>query len=116
MQIIRWNKSREASTENEEKQKGLNVYIIYNISKAKRNAIETIDRNKDIIITMADKGGAVVIMNKADYDKEALRQFNDSSCYETLTADPTETNTKKVKEIITLLNSNNNIESKLESK
>ena len=25
LQIIRWNKSREASTENEEKQKGLNV-------------------------------------------------------------------------------------------
>ena len=25
LQIIRWNKSREASTESEEKQKGLNV-------------------------------------------------------------------------------------------
>ena len=48
----------------------------------------------DIIITKADKGGAVVIMNVKDYINEAHRQLNNKDDYKILNKDPTTTNAK----------------------
>ena len=48
-------------------------------------AIDTLRRNQDIHILPADKGGATVIMNRTDYDREALRQLSDRETYEPLT-------------------------------
>ena len=44
--------------------------------KEERDAIEELRRNKDIVIFQADKGGAVVIQNRADYIEEAKRHLN----------------------------------------
>lgn len=50
-------------------------------------AIGTLKRDREIHILPADKGGATVIMNRADYDREALRQLSDRETYEPLTKD-----------------------------
>ena len=48
------------------------------------------DRN-DIIITKADKGGAVVITDVEDYVKEAEHQLNNKDAYRKLQHDSTHT-------------------------
>ena len=47
-----------------------------NISKIEREAIISLRKNKDIVIFEADKGGAVVVMNKSDYINEAIKHLN----------------------------------------
>ena len=47
-----------------------------NVSKIRREAIISLRKNKDIVIFEADKGGAVVVMNKNDYISEAKRHLN----------------------------------------
>ena len=47
----------------------------YNISVKERKAIKNLRQNNNIIIKPADKGGAIVILNKEDYIKEGERQL-----------------------------------------
>ena len=49
-------------------------------------------RRDDIIITTADKGGAIVIQDVKLYVKEAERQLNDTENYRPLPNDPTKIN------------------------
>ena len=44
----------------------------------------------DIIIKQADKGSAVVVMDRARYVGETMRQLNDKDTYIPLKKDPTE--------------------------
>ena len=44
---------------------------------------------RDIIITTADKGSAVVIMDTENYIKEANRQLSDKNNYKTIQINPT---------------------------
>ena len=53
------------------------------------NELKTRD---DIIVTKADKGGTVVIMNVDDYIKEANRQLDNTEFYTKLITNPTTTN------------------------
>ena len=46
-------------------------------------------KRKDLMITSAAKGGAVVIMDTNSYIKEANRQLSDKASYKQLTQDPT---------------------------
>ena len=48
-----------------------------------------------MIITKADKGGAVVILDIKDYINGANRQLNNTNNYEQLDFDPTELITEK---------------------
>ena len=48
-----------------------------NLDKGEREAIKELSKRKDVIITNADKGGAVVIVDTNDYIKKAERQLND---------------------------------------
>ena len=52
-----------------------------NLTKGERTALQELSERDDIIITKADKGGAVVIMDVKDYVKEAERQLNDENNY-----------------------------------
>ena len=47
-----------------------------NVSKTQREAIISLRKNKQIVIFEADKGGAVVVMNKSDYITEAKKHLN----------------------------------------
>lgn len=67
------------------------------------NAVETLRKRADITIKAADKGGAVVVMNTADYIGEALRQLTDRSFYMRLDEDPTEDFIRIFKENINVL-------------
>ncbi|KAG6932668.1 hypothetical protein G0U57_020942, partial [Chelydra serpentina] len=72
----------------------------HNLSRAERNAIQSLRNNPDIIIKEADKGGAVVIMNRSDYQKEAARQLSNTKFYRPLSSDPTEEYTKKLHHLL----------------
>ena len=50
----------------------------------------------DIIITKADKGGAVVIIDVDDYINEANRQLNNIEFYKEIPNEPSKLNRKKV--------------------
>ena len=46
-----------------------------NLDREERTAIKTLKQNKDIIIRPADKGAAIVVMEKTDYVGQAERQL-----------------------------------------
>ena len=56
----------------------------FNISVKERKAIISLKQNSDIIIKPADKGGAIVILNKEDYIKEGERQLQQEQHYKKL--------------------------------
>ena len=62
-----------------------------NVSPLERQAIKELTNNPKIIIKPADKGAAVVVMNREDYLKEGYRQLTDRKFYHILDHDPTET-------------------------
>ena len=62
--------------------------------------MKELSEREDIIITKADKGGAVVIVDVKDYIKEAERQLNNTENYRKLQEDPTATNMKLVNDTI----------------
>jgi reverse gyrase len=61
-----------------------------NLTQAERSALRDIQEKDDIIIKPADKGSAVVVMDKTTYLQEAERQLSDCQFYEKLDSDPTE--------------------------
>ena len=65
-----------------------------NLTKEERNALHSLQRS-DIVIKPADKGSAVVVMDRDHYVSEAERQLNDSTYYELLDHDPTDEFAKK---------------------
>ena len=56
----------------------------FNTSKHERKAIGTLKKNTEIVIKPADKGGAIVIMDKIDYIKEGERQLQQQQHYKKL--------------------------------
>ena len=53
----------------------------FNLTREERSAKRSLTQNKDIVIKKADKGSAVVIQNRSDYNKEGLRQLSDRNFY-----------------------------------
>ena len=71
-----------------------------NLSKDEKVALKDLSKRDDIIITNADKGGAVVIMDVNDYIREAKRQLNEPRNYKVLAKDPTTTNNDLINQTI----------------
>lgn len=69
----------------------VNNRVRHNLSKAEREALVALQSNPAIIIRNADKGGMTVVLNKVDYQQEAVRQLSDSQTYQRLRKDPTNT-------------------------
>uniref|UniRef100_A0A8C5QRW3 Reverse transcriptase domain-containing protein n=1 Tax=Leptobrachium leishanense TaxID=445787 RepID=A0A8C5QRW3_9ANUR len=59
-----------------------------NLSKEERMAIKNLQKDPNIIIKPADKGGGIVIWSKKSYQEEALLILNDHSTYTKLRKDP----------------------------
>ena len=71
-----------------------------NLTKGEINSLNNLKKREDIIITKADKGGAVVIINVEDYLKEARRQLDDTEFYQKASNDLTETHASIVNKAI----------------
>ncbi len=71
-----------------------------NLTHNESLAIQELSRDKDIIIKPADKGGAIVVQNMADYKKEAYHQLNDEQFYRKLKINPTSDFQKKILDVI----------------
>ena len=56
-----------------------------NISKCQLSLLNELKCNKDIVVSAADKGGAMVLWNKSDYLAEGYRQLNDNVYYKRIT-------------------------------
>ena len=52
-----------------------------NLSKSDRSALYNLQKQEDFVIKPADKGSAVVVMNRDHYVCETERQLNDSTFY-----------------------------------
>ena len=68
-----------------------------NLSQKEKEALEILRNRSDIIITRADKGGAVVIMDIETYIQEAEKQLNDTNYYTMLPHEVTQLHEEKVK-------------------
>ncbi|CAM4539213.1 unnamed protein product [Lepidochelys kempii] len=75
-------------------------HLPHNLSHAEHNAIHSLRNNSDIIIKKADKGGAVVIMNRSEYEQEAARQLSNTSFYKPLPYDATESYQKQLQHLL----------------
>ena len=71
-----------------------------NLTKQEKAAMEELKSRDDLVITKADKGGAVVIMDVDDYVKEANRQLDDSTFYKKLPQDPTPIHEERINNTI----------------
>ncbi len=71
-----------------------------NITPAERQALQTLQDNKDIMILPADKGRAVVVLDKSEYQQKAQALLNDTNTYKKLSKDPTNSNIKKMLDVI----------------
>ncbi len=59
----------------------LKKFLKKNISNAEYKAMTELANNKNIIIRPADKGWAVVILNRIDYLKEGFKQLQNTKFY-----------------------------------
>ena len=85
--------------------------IQHNITKEESVALSNLKNNIDIIIKPADKGGAVVILNREDYLKEAFRQLSDPDTYKKLPNDPTNKTNAEITQLLKHWEKNNFIDS-----
>ena len=67
-----------------------------NIETTHFKALKVLSANNNIVIKPADKGGATVIMNRADYVAEGLRQLSDQNFYQPTDDDLTAEHNQKI--------------------
>ena len=75
-----------------------------NITKEEESALRNLRANENIVILKADKGGATVILDRADYNIKMLEHLTNSGSYRKLSSNPISRVTKEVKKAI--MNSN----------
>ena len=71
-----------------------------NLTKGEMNSLHQLPNRDYIIITKADKGGAVVLVNVEDYLTEAKRQLDNMNFYTKLDVNPTATHSDVVNNTI----------------
>lgn len=83
-----------------------------NFSLQEKQALRSLKDMPDIIIKPADKGGAIVVMDKIDYVEEIHSQLSDTNTYVKLDKDPTPIIRQKILDTIQLFLSTGTIDSK----
>ena len=71
-----------------------------NLTEKEIEVMHTLTTRTDLVITKADKGGAIVIMDVDDYVAEANRQLSDSKFYKKLTHNPTPVHAERINKAI----------------
>jgi tRNA/tmRNA/rRNA uracil-C5-methylase (TrmA/RlmC/RlmD family) len=83
-----------------------------NLTQTERSALRDLQERDDIIIKPADKGSAVVVMDKTTYLQEAERQLSDCRFYEKLDSDPALDFTQKIKRTLEAMHVRGHIDDK----
>ena len=86
-----------------------------NLKPSERSDLHILQKREDIIIKPADKGSAVVLMDREHYVSEAERQLNDSTFYKELDHDHTHEFAKKVANAISEKRTGDHISEKMPS-
>ena len=55
-----------------------------NLNQNERQALEKLRSKKSIVVKIADKGGAIVVMNRADYVHKIKKDLNNRKYYKKL--------------------------------
>ncbi len=82
-----------------------------NLTRAERQALHELTNNTDIVIKPADKGSAVVVMDRSDYIAEGLRQLSDKEFYLPVDECLTSRHNKMIKDKIDQMLKDNEISS-----
>ena len=86
-----------------------------NLNKKEREVLEALKNRTDIIITNADKGGALVINDVKAYLSEANRQLSNKDHYKKLNYNPTSENGALVENAIDSLRLDGSLDEKWQS-
>ena len=70
-----------------------------NLTKEEQNALQELIGDSEILIFEADKGGAVVVMDRTYYADKILEMLNDTLTYGEITANKDKTVMKLIKEL-----------------
>ena len=87
-----------------------NIPTHNNLTPAEKGALQELKERDDIVIKSADKGSAVVVMDKVDYLEEANRQLTDERFYKQLDSDPTEEFSTKITQELKIMKENSHID------
>jgi len=68
--------------------KGKQYKVRNNLSKQQWKDLKTIKKDESLVIQAADKGGAIVILDREAYDKEIHNQLSNSKFYRKLEQNP----------------------------
>ena len=71
-----------------------------NLTSEEREALKALVNDDQIVIKPADKGSAIVIWDREDYEKEAQRQLYDEKIYEKVNRDPIPEVNKKIEGVL----------------
>ena len=83
-----------------------------NLTRKQREALKKLSQRNDLIITRADKGGAMVIWGIDEYLKEANSQLSNTEFHEELLIDPLEDYQELIVNSLNEMLSNNIIDKK----
>ena len=75
-------------------------------SKEKIKILQNLKKDKNTVITRADKGNTVVIMDSADYQNKINTLLLDKNIYEEIKTDPTDKYTKQLRKELEILKDN----------
>ena len=83
------------------------IIKIFKLNHQRKESFQELQSRNDLVITSADKGGAIVILDGEDYVKEAERQLNNRETYEKINYDPTTANNKTIKKVMLIFQKSN---------
>ncbi len=83
-----------------------------NISNSEFKAMTDLANNKNIIIRSADKGSAVVLLNRSDYLKEGFKQLENQKFYKHMDLDLTDTHVNTISNALEDMYQNGEIDDK----
>ncbi|CAJ0928451.1 unnamed protein product [Ranitomeya imitator] len=89
------------------------LYCPVNMTNLEQQALDSLIKDKELVVKPADKGGAIVIMDQRDYLAEIHRQLADRTIYEPLSHNPTSSIATKILNTIEPYLLNNTIDKKV---
>ncbi|CAJ0961150.1 unnamed protein product [Ranitomeya imitator] len=78
-------------------------------------SLEQLSSDNTLVIKLADKGGAIVIMDRTDYLEEAHRQLSDVEVYKVISHNPLDTIVRKIKTLLEVHEHEGTIDKKLKN-